>query len=271
MARYILAFILLLAGGLVLVALNCDSVNTTQQRVDFEELNVVTRSVYLTQYEEPRAYSLVNFSWAGSDAGLGKELIVERSSGNDFLVQDTIALTGSAGSFSDPDSLSAGLAVNYRLLSFDQGRTSVVHDFKCEPLGQIKFLIQDTVFSVTTQSEDKKPSRRVEPRENQTRVRVSFLWEPLPGVQEYDVEIMSLKNLAPLPDGEVLVKGELKSIDKNNIVWDIDTDKLVPGRSYILKVKAQLPDEHGSRTTEGYRLFVLSGAPKQVKPVNGGG
>lgn len=265
MARYILALILLLAGGLVLVALNCDSVNTTQQRVDLEELKVVTRSVYLTQFEEPRAYSLVNFSWAGSDADLGKELIVERSSGNDFLVQDTVALTGSAGSFSDPDSLSAGLPVNYRFLSFDQGRASVVNEFECDPLEPIKFLIPDTVVIITDQSLDKKPTRSIVPGEDQARVHVLFLWEPLTSVQIYSAEIMSLKSLAPLPDGEVLVKGEIKSTDKNNIVWDIDTDKLVPGKSYILKVKAQLPDEHGSRTTEGYRLFVLSGVSKTSK------
>lgn len=265
MARYILALILLLAGGLTLVALNCDSVNTARQRVDLEELKVVTRSVYLTQYEEPRAYTLVNFSWAGSDTDLGKELIVERSSGNDFLVQDTVALTGSSGSFSDPDSLSAGLAVNYRLLSFDQGRASVVNEIKCEPLEPIKFLLPDTVVIMTDQLQDKKPARRIVPAENQVRVRASFLWEALSDVDVYAVEIMSLKSLAPLPDGEVLVKGEVKAKGKNNIVWDIDTERLIPGKSYILKVRAHLENEQGTRTTEGYRLFVLSGVPETIK------
>ena len=70
---------------------------------------------------------------------------------------------------------------------------------------------------------------------------------------------------SPLPDGEVRVRSEIKPQGNNNIVWDIDTDRLIPGESYILKVVVHLEDEHGSRTSEGYRLFVLSGVPQTSK------
>jgi hypothetical protein len=261
MARYILALILLLAGGMALVAFHCDSINEMQQRVDLEELGAVTRSIRLTQYEEPRAYSLVNFSWSGSAKDRSKKVIVERSTGNDFFAIDTLSFGPGTIPYFDPDTLPAGQAVHYRLLLLDQGRLSEIADFESVPMEQVKFLMPDTVFPQIAQIGEEK----AQPAKNTSFI--SFVWQSLSGVEVYDAEIMSLKSLAPLPEGEVLVRGDIRADKNNNIVWDIDTDKLVPGKSYILKVKAHLDEEHGSRTSESYRLFVFSAVPNRQKQI----
>lgn len=253
MARYLLALIILIAAGVTVVALDCDNINEQNYRTELEEVNALTRSVSLTEFEEPSAYSLIDFSWSGLGKEQGEFIVLERKDAYDFLAVDSMNLSGANMSFNDPDSLVPGSSFEYRLLLLHKGRASVVRDFSCNTMEPLTFLIKDTVYVL---QENEEAAERTQSGPERTRLVLE--WKPLKDVSSYKAQLMTLKTLAPVPDGQVFLTRDIKSTGKDKVVWEIDTDKLVPGENYILKVSVYAKDGVFSRSSEGYRLFVFS-------------
>jgi hypothetical protein len=236
MARYLVVIVVLAALGIVLVALKCDVLDEPSYDVEVQDLRVHTETIHLTGKDSSSSYAVVNFSFKGLALEDGKGVVVERKNG-DFLIKDTLTPLSTQMSFTDPETLDVGRPVTYRLLLLNQGRVFELDGFTCIPFEGIKFDFSDTVLA-----EDGK---------------VTLAWNHIEGIREYEVRLMTLGALAPLPQGEVVAKKVIKPSGEEEIGWEINVAEFESPASYILQVNASLEDE--GRSIRGSRLFVLEG------------
>ena len=237
MAKYLVAIVILAAVGIVLVAFNCDVLDEPGYEVEIQELGVQTETIHLTEEEGPSSYAVVNFSWMGLAPEDGEAVVVEKKIHGDFLVGDTLTPLSTQMSFADPETLNVDRPVTYRLLLLNDGRAFELGEFSCIPFEGIKFDFSDTVLA-----EDGK---------------VSLAWDRIEGITEYEVRLMTLETLAPVPAGEVIAKTVVRHSGEEKIDWEIDVAELEKPANYILQVNASLEDE--GRSIRGSRLFVLEG------------
>jgi len=233
MAKYLVVMVLLVAGGVALLAFACDRLDEPRYEVELVEADMATQTIHLT---EPQTHAGVKLVWQGSVDADG--IVVEKKEGDDFLVLDTLDVASGEWSFTDPDTLECGEPVVYRLLALDEARAWYVGTYTLLALDGIEFLVPDTVYP-----------------ENG---RLSLSWRHLPEVEEaYRVKLMTLETLAPLPGGELLAKARVEPTGTGEVRWTLDTEELTPQANYILCVEAEVHEEPLIRTVTGYRLFVL--------------
>lgn len=243
MTRYLVAFVLLAAGGILLLAFNCAPMERSDYPFEISKASLETRTVCLSETEESEVSWLVRISWKGMDPAFGEAVIVDKRAASDFLVLDTLSPLNQDMSFEDSDTSDTGSPVAYRLLLLNQGLASELETIVRPPITGVVFNIPDTVVP----SQDSL---------------IKLAWEPLADEASYEVELMTLETLAPYPKGRRVASATLKRSGSEPVRWIIDASRLSWGANYILQVNVTMEDSVWSRTVTGSRLFVLGNPPK---------
>lgn len=247
MIRYLVALVVLAAGGVLLLAFSCAPVERSDYPLEIAEASVETRTVSLNQGEEPEVSWRVVLSWRGLYGKDGEAVIVDKKVTEDFLVKDTLQPISEEMTFEDADTLDLEKEVTYRLVLLNQGCATLLDTIVRPPLVGMAFRIPDTVF----------------PQDNVVRLS----WEPVTEEASYEVRLMTLEALVPQPQGRRLASANLRRSGSGPLYWSVDVSGLTPGTSYIFQVSATLEDSVWNRTVTGSRLFVLGG-PTKAKETN---
>lgn len=237
MAKYLVAFLILAAGGVTLLVLGADRVDEPSYEVELIHAGIHTQTLHLT---EPASYALASLSWSSSENVKG--FIVEKRVGEDFYILDTLSPQDPEMIFSDPDTLSSEKEVIYRLLALDKGKVYPVGVYSLVPIPRIDFTIPDTVIPENGQA--------------------TLVWKPLTDIGEYEVEVMRVGTLAPIPMGETVAKGVVEP-EENTVSWKFSSEDFEEETNLILKVTGQIKKDLQVFEITGYRLFILGTEPEE--------
>ncbi len=241
MAKYLLAILLFAGVGIALVVLGCGQLDEPDYRVELEGIKIHTETAYLTEDEGSSSHARVSFSWNAplledaAPARSAEGVIVEKTVQGSFLIADTLPLSA-VMSFTDPDTLSVERSAGYRLLLLRQGRAYEMAEFTCTPLEGVEFHLSDTISA--------------------EEGKIVLSWAANADVAEYEVSLMTLGILVPIPEGESVANGKVQSSDGETVRWEIDAEKLAEGANYILRVEAVQEDKGCLRSVRGSKLFV---------------
>lgn len=245
MARQIAAIVLLLAGGIALLAFNCEKARESEYGLEVEAI-VETETIDLSTGEEPRVYSLVSITWEGVTSADGESVIVEKKKGLDFLIVDTLDIADAPTRFDDPDTLMPGETPAYRLVLQTQSKAMVIEILECRPFDALVFTVPDTVLPAVEEE------------------LFTLTWKPVGEEVTYHAALLTLESLAPLPEGEELESVDIEHQGSEQVSWKIDVSGLEPG-NYILQVSASVVDSTWTRSIRGSRLFVLGVREEEVE------
>ncbi len=238
MTRYLIAFFLLAAGGVLLITSGCDKVDEPHYSVKLVGGEVVTKSVSLNQGSDS-AYVTVNFSWKGLPEIDGASVIVEKFLSGRYLVIDTISPVAKEMSFRDPEVMQKAVndTFRYRLsLLMKDGRLYGIDSFAFTALKGISFDIADTISPV-----DKG---------------FVLSWKPSKCSANCDAKLMLLEELVPVPAGKLILKKKVSVRDLNKDLFvRVKKEKLFPRENYVFEIKVSDTSAPVARTVCAYRVF----------------